>query len=81
MTDYQGNNVVGTSKVAVKINGVTLKDANNNTVYYTITNGIIDLNINNIPKANKYNNITIVTREKTAYNSATNTTNKINIES
>ena len=44
--DYKGNNVVGTNKLSVKINGKTLKDTNNNTRLFNISNGIINFNFN-----------------------------------
>ena len=77
--DYQGNFVVGTNKICLKVNGVTLKDENNQTIYYTINNGVIDLKNIIIPVKN-VNNITIVTGDRQAYNSGCNTTDVIFIK-
>ena len=77
--DYQGNFVVGTNKICLKVNGVTLKDENNQTIYYTINNGVIDLKNIIIPVKN-INNITIVTGDRQAYNSGCNTTDVIFIK-
>ena len=59
--------------------GVTLKDENNQTIYYTINNGVIDLKNIIIPVKN-VNNITIVTGDRQAYNSGCNTTDVIFIK-
>ena len=77
--DYQGNFIVGTNKICLKVNGVTLKDENNQTIYYTINNGVIDLKNIIIPVKN-VNNITIVTGDRQAYNSGCNTTDVIFIK-
>ena len=77
--DYQGNFVVGTNKICLKVNGVTLKDENNQTIYYTINNGVIDLK-NIISPVKNVNNITIVTGDRQAYNSGCNTTDVIFIK-
>ena len=77
--DYQGNFVVGTNKICLKVNGVTLKDENNQTIYYTINNGVIGLKNIIIPVKN-VNNITIVTGDRQAYNSGCNTTDVIFIK-
>ncbi|MBE6485713.1 MAG: hypothetical protein E7Z85_02585 [Methanosphaera stadtmanae] len=63
--DYKNNNVIGTSKLNVKINGVTLKINNANTV--TLENGIINLVIDIPANVNNIKNITLVTGAKTAY--------------
>lgn len=67
MKDYQGNLIVGTSKIAIKINGLTLKDANNQTRFFNIINGAINLNDVKIQQTNKYLNVTIVSGERYAY--------------
>ena len=63
--DYKNNNVIGTSKLNVKINGVTLKINNANTV--SIENGIINLVIDIPANVNNIKDITLVTGAKTAY--------------
>ncbi|OED30415.1 hypothetical protein [Methanosphaera sp. WGK6] len=78
ITDYHGNLLIGNNRICVKVNGKTLKDNNNNTLYFTVTNGII--NIRGITTNIKsFNNITIVTGETKSYKAGQNTTTKITI--
>lgn len=63
--DYKNNNVVGTSKLNVKINGVTLKINNANTV--SLENGVINLVIDIPANVNNIKDITLVTGAKTGY--------------
>ncbi|MCD7781201.1 MAG: hypothetical protein LUG89_00660 [Methanosphaera sp.] len=69
ITDYTGENLNRTVKIAIKINGVTLTK-NNKTVYYSITNGVINLNNITIPKSSNYYNVTIIVSESTSYESS-----------
>ncbi|WP_455645648.1 C1 family peptidase [Methanosphaera sp.] len=78
MTDFHGNLLVGTNKVCIKVNGKSLKDNNNNTMYFTVTNGIIDIsNINTTVRV--FDNITIVTGENKSYKSGQATTTELTI--
>ncbi|OED30098.1 S-layer family protein, partial [Methanosphaera sp. WGK6] len=79
ITDYNGNLVVGTNKVCVKVNGKTLRDNNNDTMYFTVTNGNINLTNINTTGIKSFNNITIVTGERQAYNAGRNTTTQLTI--
>ena len=74
--DYNKNMVLGTNKIIIKINGLTLKDKNSKPIYYYITNGKINLKNISIPSYNTYTDITIVTQDRLAYKSA-RTTSKI----
>ena len=79
ITDYQENLVVGTNKICLKINDKTLTDESNNTIYYYITDGIIDLSNITVPAINNYHNITIVAGERYAYKSNKITSTDINV--
>lgn len=75
LTDYLGYNIVGKSKICIKINGVTYKE-NNSTKYFTIRDGKI--NINNInTKGMKVKRLEIVTGQRLAYLSARQSTTNI----
>ncbi|WP_461435943.1 hypothetical protein [Methanosphaera sp.] len=76
INDYNKNMVLGTNKIIIKINGLTLKDKNSKPIYYYVTNGVINLKNINIPAYNTYTDITIVTQDRLAYKSA-RTTSKI----
>lgn len=80
ITDYNNNLLVGTNKVCVKVNGVTIKDENNKTIYYTVNNGNIDLSNINVSNFKKYNNVMIVTGDRQAYLEGRNSTSNITIE-
>ncbi|WP_455645419.1 Ig-like domain repeat protein [Methanosphaera sp.] len=76
ITDYMGNKINGTNKIAIKVNGVTLKDKNNKTIYYTVKNG--NINLSNITtNINKIKSITLVTGERQAYNKGETTITQI----
>ncbi|WP_455645647.1 C1 family peptidase [Methanosphaera sp.] len=79
ITDYNENLLVGTNKVCVKVNGKTLKDNNNNTMYFTVTNGVINLTNINTTGINTIKNITICSSENKSYKSGRNTTTQITI--
>ncbi|RAP52094.1 MAG: hypothetical protein BZ137_09245 [Methanosphaera sp. rholeuAM130] len=68
--DYNNNYVRGNNKVIIKINGVSLKDSNNEPIYYQVTEGKIDLQNITIPPYKNFNEITMVTQDRVAYKSA-----------
>lgn len=73
--DYKGNNVIGASKLNVKINGVSIKV--NNATTFDIQNGKINLVIDlpeKVTNINNIKNITLVTGPRTAYESYRMTT-------
>ncbi len=74
VVDYAGVNCNCTTKICIKLNDKTLVDSNNNTIYYTITNGVINLTDIPLPKVSNYNNITIVVCETQAYSTGRVTT-------
>jgi len=76
--DYLGNNVIGPNKLAIKVNGITLKNSNT-TRYFTVQNGNINLQNIQIPSYSSYNSIEIVTQDRLAYKSQRNTTTRINL--
>ncbi len=69
--DINGNNVVGTKKVAVKINGVTLKDAAGKVVYVYAQNGTINANVTLPNLKVGTHNLTFVTGDNSAYYGST----------
>lgn len=75
LTDYLGYNIVGKSKICIKINGVTFKE-NNSTKYYTIKDGQIDLKNINV-NGMKVKRLEIVTGQRLAYCSSRETTTSI----
>ncbi|WP_455644697.1 beta strand repeat-containing protein [Methanosphaera sp.] len=77
ITDYNGNLVVGTNKVCVKVNGKTLTDSRNRTIYFTVTNGIINITNINTTGIKSFNSITIVTGERQAYTDGRTTTTQL----
>ena len=77
--DYRGKAVVGTNKICVKINGVSLKDSKNRPIYFNVKDGVIILRNIPIPKVSQYKLITIVTGERQAYMAGTGKTTKITI--
>ena len=78
--DYNNNMVLGTNKIIIKINGVTLKDSKSNTIYYYVNNGNINLSNISIPTYNRYTTITIVTQDRLAYKSARATSTNITVQ-
>lgn len=73
ITTNDGEFVKNTNKYCVKVNGITLKDDEGNTLYFNAVNGQIDLKDLNI-KENSVRNITIVTGDRLAYMGANATT-------
>ena len=64
--DSKGNNVEGTNKVNVKLNGVSVKNSLGNAITYTVTNGIISIRIS-LAKEINLNDVTLVTGATTVY--------------
>jgi protocatechuate 3,4-dioxygenase beta subunit len=75
-TDYQGNLLVGYNKICVKINGITYQE-NNETRYFDVYDGKIDLSGLKVPKGTKVKSVTVVTGDRQAYLSARVTTTDI----
>ncbi|MGN1321301.1 MAG: hypothetical protein ACI4VJ_01815 [Methanosphaera sp.] len=72
-------NVQGVNKICIKINGKTLKDSKNRTIYFTVTNGVINLSNITVPNT-KIKSVMIVTGDRQAYTSARNQTTRITIK-
>ena len=77
-TDYQNNNLVGTNKICVKINGETYK-VNGTTKYFNIKDGVVDLTGIKIKSGTTVESVTLVTGDRQAYESARVTTTKIKV--
>ena len=76
--DYKGNNVKGTNKINLKINGKTYIDPKTNkTAYFTVTNGIIDLKDIAVDKNINIKSVTLVTGARNAYLGSRNETTDI----
>ncbi|WP_323736623.1 hypothetical protein PXD04_01245 [Methanosphaera sp. ISO3-F5] len=76
--DYKGNNVVGTSTIAVKINGKTYTNpSTNKTQQFTATDGKVNLNNIQVSKDIKIKKVMIVTGDRQAYLGARNETSNI----
>lgn len=80
MKDYHNNYLIGTNKIIIKINGITLTQTNGNPQYFMIEDGRITLSNISIPSYNKYTTLTIVTQDRLGYKSAraTSTTIQVN---
>ncbi|RAP54187.1 MAG: hypothetical protein BZ137_03605, partial [Methanosphaera sp. rholeuAM130] len=77
LVDKDGDNLVGENIVAVKINGLTLKDDEGNVITYPVKNGKVDLDIPLPDTFKEIKNITLVTGNREAYSNATLTTSNI----
>ncbi|MDO5824757.1 MAG: Ig-like domain-containing protein [Methanosphaera sp.] len=66
LVDYHNNSVKGTNTVCVKVNGLTYQ-INNQTVFYNVTDGKVDINLILPYNANKIRNIELVTGERVGY--------------
>jgi hypothetical protein len=75
-TDYQDNLLVGYNKVCIKINGKTYQE-NNETRYFDVYDGIIDLTGIKVPSDTNVKSVTVVTGDREAYLSARVTTTDI----
>ena len=73
--DEYKNNVVGTNKVTIKINGKTYKE-NGKTKIYSVKNGVINLFGLDL-EGNKVKSLTIVTGERQSYYESTVTTTNV----
>jgi hypothetical protein len=75
-TDYQDNLLVGVNKICVKINGKTYRE-NNETKYFYVHNGIVDLSGIKVEEGTDVESITLVTGDRQPYLSARVTTTDI----
>ena len=69
-----GENVEGTNKIAIKIDGKTLKNNNGETKYYYTTNGNINITLTDKNYTTGTHTITVVTGERNTYTAARNNT-------
>ena len=75
--DYMGNKVIGKNKIAVKVNGITLTDSNNRTLYLTVNDGAVNLDNIKIPDNINVKRVMLVTGERQAYLGGRNETAEI----
>ncbi|MBR0473065.1 MAG: Ig-like domain repeat protein, partial [Methanosphaera sp.] len=76
MTDYKGNNLVGNSTIAIKINGRTYQEKGK-TKYFNIVNGKVNLSGLKLSPGEKVHSVMIVTGERQSYHAARETTTDI----
>jgi len=74
ITDNHGNKITGTNKIAIKIDGKTLKNNKGKTQYHNIKNGQINITINTQNYKKGKHTIEVVTGERNTYTGARNTT-------
>lgn len=75
ITDNQGNNVQGINKVAVKIDGTTLKASSGETQYFYIEDGQINIPLEDQNYTTGEHTLEVVTGARSSYSGArTNTT-------
>ena len=77
LTDYKGNNLVGTNKISIKINGITLKNETGGAHTWNATNGVINLSGIQVDKNTTIKRVMIVSSERQAYSEARNETTNI----
>ena len=76
LKDYRSNNLIGTNKVTIKINGKSYTK-NNKPVYWSIKNEIVNLTGIQIDPKTTIKRVLIVTGERQAYLEARTETNTI----
>jgi len=71
ISDEHGHNVKGNNVIAIKIDGITIKNYLNQTRYFTIQNGVIHMNItlDNLLIKEGSHSLTITTGTRAGYNS------------
>ena len=78
ITDNTGQTLNGINKVAVKVNGKTLTQANGERQYYYITDGKINITVDDVNLGSGEHTISVVTGERTAYTEARSNTTLTN---
>ena len=78
LKDYKGNNLIGTNKVTIKINGKSYIDPKNGKPkYWSVKNGVINLTSIQVDPKTTIKRVMIVTGERQAYLEGRKETNKI----
>ena len=78
LTDYMGNNLIGTNEVSIKVNGITYSNqTTNKTQIFKVKNGIIDLKDIPVVNTKSIKSVTIVTGARPAYLGGRNETTDI----
>ena len=73
LKDYKGNNLIGTNKVTIKINGKNYVDPKNGKAkYWSVKNGDVNLNYIQIDPKTTIKRVMIVTGERQAYTEGRN---------
>ncbi|RAP49376.1 MAG: hypothetical protein BZ138_07745 [Methanosphaera sp. rholeuAM270] len=67
ITDYKGNSLVGTNKVSIKVNGITLKNETGAALMLNVTNGVVDLAGIQVDSNTTIKRVMLVTGERQAY--------------
>ena len=78
LKDFKGNNLIGTNKVTVKINGKSYIDPKNGKPkYWSVKNGVVDLTGIQIDSQTTIKRVMVVTGERQAYLEGRNETTNI----
>lgn len=78
LKDYKGNNLIGTNKVTIKINGKSYIDPKNGKPkYWSVKNGEVNLNGITVDPKTTIKRVMIVTGERQAYLEGRTETTKI----
>ena len=78
LKDYKGNNLIGTNKVSIKINGKSYLDpGNGKPKYWSVKNGVVDLSGITVNPKTIIKRVMIVTGERQAYTEGRNETTNI----
>ena len=67
LTDYMKNKLIGTNKVAIKINGKSHTDSKGKAVYWNVKNGEVNLSDIQIDPKTTIKRVMLVTGERQAY--------------
>lgn len=68
LKDYKGNNLIGTNKVTIKINGKSYIDSKNGKVkYWSVKNGVVNLTGIVVDPKTTIKRVMLVTGERQAY--------------
>ena len=78
LKDYMDNNVLGTSKVLIKVNGKSLRnETSGKAFYYNVNNGVVDLSGIVVDANTTIKRVMLVVGERQAYFEARNETKEI----
>ena len=78
LKDFKGNNLIGTNKVTIKINGKNYVDPKNGKAkYWSVKDGVVNLSGIQVDPKTTIKRVMVVTGERQAYTEGRNETTKI----